>query len=297
MKESSGESDSDAETEVDRAGGADESDGSHRTDGEGTVESVGRKEVVDPERYGAEQDPAPGPDYGEAWVYESIVGALPGADLAGPKAVALQLVLFQVAILLFGWLYELPNAVLAGTAAVVVAGVGSVAMLRIGRGTRSLSVSPTYRRLLFGSSIEVVLAVLAFIALVTHLFVFDPQQAAVTGEPTLMNQLFGPAPPTVPVFLMLLVLWDLCYRIGTSWWTAVVSLWGSVRIRVDDETSKELQRLDAVNVGFALAQLLLVPFLLDERVLLFAVGGHVVAVTVVSGLSTILARRGLFRNG
>lgn len=273
-----------------------DTDAGEGADGDERDGSVDRTEVVDPERYGAEQDPAPGPEFGEAWVYESIVGALPGADLAGPKAVALQLVLFEVAILLFGWFYGLWDAVLAGTAAVVVAGVGSVAMLRIGRGTRSLAVSPTYRRLLFGSSIEVVLAVLAFIALVTHLFVFDPQQAARTGETTLVTQLFGPEPPIVPVYLMLLVLWDLCYRIGTSWWTAVVSVWGSVRIAVDEQTSGELQRLDAVNVGFALAQLVLIPFLLEERVLLFAVAGHVVAVAVVSGVSTLIARSNIAQN-
>ncbi|MFC6725432.1 hypothetical protein ACFQE1_13850, partial [Halobium palmae] len=176
--------------------------------------------------------------------------------------------------------------------AVFVAGVGSVAMRRIGDGTRSLSLPTTYRRLLFGSSIEVVLAVLAYVALVTHLFVFDPQQAARTGETALVTQLFGPSPSILPVYLMLLVLWDLCYRIGTSWWTAVVSLWGAVTVAVDERTARELGRLDGINVGFAVAQLLLVPFLLDERVLLVAVAGHVVAVVVVSGLAgLVLSRR------
>ncbi|SFL29187.1 hypothetical protein SAMN04487950_3293 [Halogranum rubrum] len=223
-----------------------------------------------------------GTEYGEAWAYESIVGALPGVNLSEPQAVAFQFVLFEVLILLFAWVYDLWDAAIAGTAAVAVAVVGSVAMLRLGAGTRSLDLPGTYRRVLFGSSIEVVLAVLAFIALVTHLFVFDPQQAAAVGEPSLLDRLFGPEPPVVVVYLMLLVLWDLCYRIGTSWWTAVVALWRSYRYTFDDETVDALRRLDATNVGFALAQMLLVPFLLDEPVLLLAVGGHVVAVTLVS---------------
>ncbi|SEO58666.1 hypothetical protein SAMN04487948_103360 [Halogranum amylolyticum] len=231
-----------------------------------------------------------GTEYGEAWTYESIVGALPGIELSEPQAVAFQFVLFEVLILLFAWVYDLWNAALAGTAAVAVAVVGSVAMLRLGAGTRSLELPETYRRVLFGSSIEVVLAVLAFIALVTHLFVFDPQQAAAAGRPALLDQLFGPQPPVVVVYLMLLVLWDLCYRIGTSWWTAVVALWRSYRYRFDDKTVGALRRLDATNVGFAVAQLLLVPFLLDDPVLLFAVGGHVVAVTVVSTAALVTLR-------
>ena len=31
------------------------------------------------------------PQYGETWVYESIVGALPGVDLSEAQAVAIQL--------------------------------------------------------------------------------------------------------------------------------------------------------------------------------------------------------------
>jgi hypothetical protein len=151
-------------------------------------------------------------------------------------------------------------------------------MLRIGRSLRRLALPENYRRLLFGSSIEVVLSVLAFVALVTHLFVFDPSRP---GTP-LLERLFGPEPSLVVVYLTLLVLWDLCYRIGTSWWLAVVSLWRSVRFTFDPETVGALRRVDAANVGFAFAQVALVPFLLEEPVLLTAVVGHIGAVTVVS---------------
>ena len=219
------------------------------------------------------------PQYGETWVYESIVGALPGVDLSEQQAVALQLGLFEAAVLVLGWYYGLPNAVLAGTAAVAVAAVGSVAMLRFSRATRGVSLPDPYRRLLFGSSIEVVLSVLAFIALVTHVFVFDP---------TLFGALFGTDPPVVVVYLTLLVLWDLCYRIGTSWWAAVVSLWRSLRYRFDDESASRLRRADAINVGFASTQLILLPFLGDQPVLQLAVGGHVVAVGLVAGAAILL---------
>lgn len=219
------------------------------------------------------------PQYGDTWVYESIVGALPGIDLSEAQAVALQLGLFEAAVLVFGWYYDLSGAMLAGTAAVAVAAVGSVAMLRFSRATRSVSLPDAYRRLLFGSNIEVVLSVLAFIALITHVFVFDR---------SLFVDLFGADPPIVVVYLTLLVLWDLCYRIGTSWWAAVVSLWRSLRYRFDAESTARLRRADVINVGFAVTQLSLLPFLGDQPVLRIAVGGHVVAVGVVAGAAILL---------
>ncbi|WP_224270531.1 DUF7530 family protein [Haloprofundus salinisoli] len=225
----------------------------------------------------------PEPEYGDTWVYESIVGALPGIDLTDWQAVLLQIAIFEVPVLFLAWAYDLWHAALAGTAAVFVAAVGTVAMVRIGERTRSVGLPNSYQRLLFGSSIEVVLAVLAFIALVTHLFVFDPERAA---NP-LVETLFGERPDAIPVYLMLLVLWDLCYRIGTSWWASVVALWRSFRFTFDGETAAELRRINLMNVAFGLAQLVLVPFILDRPVLLFAVGSHVVAVTVVSVLAAL----------
>jgi hypothetical protein len=225
-------------------------------------------------------------EYGETWVYESIVGALPGVDLTDWQAVAVQFLLFEGGILLLAWVYDLWAAAVAGTVAVVVAAVGSVAMLWLGATTRRLPLPTSYRRVLFGSSIEVVLGLLAFIALVTHLFVFDPQNA----RTPLVETLFGPDPPILVVYLTLLVLWDLCYRIGTSWWTAVVGLWRSVRFRFDPETAGTLRRLDGVNALFGATQAALLPFVLDQPVLLVAVGGHVGAVTVVSAAALALVR-------
>lgn len=225
------------------------------------------------------------PEFGETWTYESIVSALPGIDLSDRVAVAFQLVLFQIGVLAFAAVYDIWMAALAGTAAVIVAAGGSVVMLRMGTLVRSVSVSPAYRRMLFGSNIEVVLSVLAFIALVTYLLVVDPRQSATP----LLNELFGPEPPMVLVYFTLLVLWDLCYRIGASWWIGVVSLWRAVRYPVDRETSATLRRVDRLNIGFGLLQVILVPFVIDHPSLVVALGGHIVAVTVFSGLSYLIA--------
>ncbi|MFC7229001.1 hypothetical protein N0B31_16470 [Salinirubellus salinus] len=228
------------------------------------------------------------PEYGETWVYESIIGALPGISVSRPLALAIQLVAFEVGILALAWYYDLWAAALAGTAAVFVAAIGSVEMLRISTLTRSVDVPESYRRLLFGSSVEVVLAVLAYVALVTHLFVFDPQQRA---GGALVEQLFGPDPPVLVVYLTLLVLWDVCYRIGTNWWAAVTAVWRAATFRLDAETRRAFRRADLETMVFGLLQVVLVPFVLEQPVILAALVGHVAAVTVATGLAVALSYR------
>jgi hypothetical protein len=223
-------------------------------------------------------------EFGETWVYESIVTALPGIDISKPFAIGLQLVLFQVGVTLVWWFYDFPiETLLAGTAAVVVAALGSVEMLRISAFVRSERLPDSYQRLLFGSSIEVVLAVLAFIALVTYLFT-----TGTTGAPSLVEELFGTEPPVIAVYLTLLILWDVCYRIGTAWWAAVVALWRSVRFRFDEGTARALRRADLEVIGFSTAQLVMVPFVRDQPVIVAVIVGHVAAVWVVAGLSAVL---------
>ncbi|GAA0544264.1 hypothetical protein ABNG02_00070 [Halorubrum ejinorense] len=211
-------------------------------------------------------------EYGETWVYESLVGGIPGLGISRTLAVALQFVIFEVGVVALGWYYGVWNAVIAGTVAVVVAAIGSVEMHRLGAKNRLLGTPPEHKRLLFGSSIEIVLGVLAFIALVTYLFAWDG---------TLLDRLFGADPPIPVVYLTLLVLWDLTYRIGTSWWSAVVALWRAIHVDLSPEERATVRRLDAENIGFSVIQLVLVPFLITEPVLLGAVVGHVIAVAIV----------------
>ena len=219
-------------------------------------------------------------NYGETWVYESLVGGIPGLGISRTLAVAIQFFLFQVGVMVLGWYYGLWDAVLAGTVAVVVAAVGSIEMHRLGAINRRLSTPPEHKRLLFGSSIEIVLGVLAFIALVTYLIAWDG---------TLLDRLFGPDPPLPVVYLTLLILWDLTYRIGTSWWSAVVALWRAVHVDLSPTEVSRVRRLDAENIGFSGLQLAFVPFLLAEPVLLGAVVGHVLAVAVVCTAAIVLS--------
>lgn len=227
------------------------------------------------------------PEYGETWVYESLVGTVPGLNVSARMAVGIQFVGFEAAILVIAAVYDLQAAVLPGTVAVVVATIGSWLMVQFSRSVRELPTPEPYRRLLFGSSIDVVLGVFAFVTLVTYLFVADPGWS----EQPLVTDLFGADPPVVAIWLALLVLWDVVYRIGTCWWATVVGLWRAIRYRFDPETTRRYVRIDSLNVGFAGVQLLLVPLVIERPVLLIAVGGHLGAVVLVAAATIYLQQR------
>jgi hypothetical protein len=225
----------------------------------------------------------------DRWVYESIVGAIPGVHVPRTWAVGIQLGLFELGVLVLAALTDRWEAVPAGTAAVVVVSAGSVLMLTLGRRIRGLDVPDLYIHTLFGSRIEIVLGVLSFVGLTTYLFVADPRQA---GQP-LLNKLLGPEPSLLAVYFTLLVLWDVCYRIGTGWWASLVGLWRSVLYadRVDAETREALVAVDLITIGFAVVQVIMLPFLDGHPLLVVLVSGHVAAVTVVSGTSILLLWR------
>ncbi|MFC7212364.1 hypothetical protein ACFQL3_17995 [Natronoarchaeum sp. GCM10025321] len=225
-------------------------------------------------------------EYGDAWVYESIVGAIPGLDLSDRAAVTLQLIGFEVAVLLGALYYDLWYAAAFGSVAVGVAAVGSAVMLHFSQRLRSLDPPDAYRSALFGSSFEVVLGLVAFLVLVTYLFVHDPQ----TTSLPLLERLFGAEPPLLVVFLALLIAWDVAYRIGTSWWASVVGVWRSYRYEFDADSARAYRRLDLLNVGFAAIQLALLPFVWDRPVLVVALVGHVLATGGAVAISTALLR-------
>lgn len=227
------------------------------------------------------------PEYGETWVYESIVGALPGIELSDRVAIAVQFVAFEAALVAVTAAYGLWDAFVPGTVAVVVAAGGSWLMLRYSQTVRGLRPPEGYRRVLFGSSIEVVLGVVAFVLLVTYLFVTDPQ----TSEQSLLTEFLGPEPPAPAVALALLILWDVVYRIGTCWWATVAGLWRAVAYEFGAERSREYARADGLNVVFAALQLLFVPFVLGHPILVGVLVGHVLAVVTVATLSVLVQWR------
>jgi hypothetical protein len=251
-----------------KAGTTGEADGGTGTDGEtgadgGTVTASGP---------------------GEAWVYESIVAAVPGIDVGTWSALALQFAGFEAAVVVLWLAYGLPPiALLAGTTVVAVASVGSAAMVTIASALRAGSDPPAYRRLVLGSRIELVLGLLSFVALVTYLTVVDPREG-----PVLLRSLLGANPPAPVVFLLLLLLWDVCYRIGTAWWASVTALWRTVALPAAGRGSPHRRRVDRATLAFGVLQLALVPFVLDQPLLVVALCGHVAAVVLVTGTARVL---------
>ena len=226
------------------------------------------------------------PQFGETWVYESLVSAVPGLNLSDRTALVVQFVVFETIVLGLAAVYDLWAAVPAGTAAIVVAVVGSWLMLTFSRTVRRINPPEPYRRLLFGSSIELALSVLAFVLFVTYLFVYDPRDGS-----SLLTDLLGPELPLIAVVLLLLITWDVIYRIGACWWATVVGLWRAIKYGFDRETTGKLTRLDGFNVAFAGVQVTLVPFVLDHPILVFALVGHLLAVVVVATATVLLQRR------
>lgn len=225
----------------------------------------------------------------DQWVYESIASAIPGVQFTRAQAMVIQLVLFEAGVLVLAALYDAWHAVPAGTAAVLVVSAGSALMLTLGRLIRRLDVPRLYTEVLFGSQIEIVLGVFSYVGLVTYLFVLDPRLV----ETPLLIDLFGDPYPAPIVAFTLLVLFDVCYRIGTGWWASIVGLWRTVLYAegVSARTRRALRRADLVTIGFAWMQLVLLPFVVGHDVLFYAVLGHVVAVTLVSGASALLLSR------
>lgn len=222
------------------------------------------------------------------WAYVSLISTLPGLSLEPRRALALQFVAFEgTAVALSAW-YGLWEALPFATVAVAVATVGSGLMVTLSDRLRSLDPPEPYRRTLFDSGVDVVMGLVAFIALVTYLLAVRP--TAGTGA---VLGFFGGPLPVGAVAFGLLVAWDLCYRIGTAWWVSLTGLWRSVRFgpTIDRDTRRAYVRLDRLTIGFAGLQLLLVPFVWGDRLLALALLGHVAAVVVVSSASAALLGR------
>ncbi|MGM0371863.1 MAG: DUF7530 family protein [Halobacteriota archaeon] len=225
---------------------------------------------------------------GDAWVYESIIRSVPGVNASRGVALAVQFVGFEAAVLLLGWYHGLVQAAIAGTVGVLVAVAGSAFMLHLSRGFRADREPRRYLDLLFGSRIELVLGLVSFNLLLVYVFVYDPQQAG----PALVTSLLGERPPLAYSFVLLLIGWDVAYRIGVGWWACVTGFWRSITYRdeLDSATRTRFARLDLTTVAFASLQLPIVPVLSGHPLLQVTVLGHVLAVALVSGASVALLR-------
>lgn len=222
------------------------------------------------------------------WAYVSLVGAIPGTGRTARRTILIQFVAFEGIAVALALLYGRLGALPLGTVAIGIASVGSAMMLRLSEDISTLDLPASYRRLLFGSSADVVLGLVSFVGLLTYLLTRTPGDSD-----GLLVSLLGDPLPAPAVFFALLVAWDLCYRIGTGWLASVAGLWRSVAFagRLGPPQRATSVRADGLTIAFAGLQLLLVPFLRSEPLLAFLLLGHVAAVAIVSMASILVLRR------
>lgn len=222
------------------------------------------------------------------WVYESIVRSVPGLNTSRSVALGVQLLGFEVAILLLSFYHDRPWAAVAGSVGVLVSVAGSLFMLRLSNAVRRETAPEAYLEVLFGSRFEIVSGLIAFVVMIVYVFIYDPGQPG----PTLVGTLLGDRPSLLLAAVLLFVAWDVAYRIGVGWWASVVGLWRSIRFGDGLETPvrRRFRRLDGLTIAFAAVQLLVVPVLAGHPVLQVVLVGHVLAVAVVSGASMVILR-------
>lgn len=219
------------------------------------------------------------------WAYVSLVSAVPGLSTDNRSAVTVQFGLFEGTAILLAAIYDLWPLLPFATTAIIISTLGSYLMVSLSDRIQSHNPPESYRRTLFDSSIDILMGLVAFITLITYL-VID----AISAEVGLLEQLFGASPPAPVVFFALFVAWDLTYRIGIVWWTSITGLWRTITYRTHETDSTHYIRADLYTIVFAGLQLLLVPFLRSDRLLILFLLGHVLAVFVVSGLAIGLQR-------
>ncbi|MFB6104659.1 MAG: hypothetical protein ABEJ57_06195 [Halobacteriaceae archaeon] len=218
----------------------------------------------------------------------SLIGLLPGVSLRPGHALLVQFLGFETVAVLLATYYGLWSALPFATVAIAIAAIGSSLILGLRAELHTAALPPAARRLLFDSSVDVLMGLVAYIGFLTYLIV-DTRGP----DPTVLETVFdGPAPAPV-VFFTLVVAWDLTYRIGIGWWASITGLWRT--LRHDPPTApgarRSAIRADWYTISFAAVQLLVVPFLWAHRLLAALVVGHVLAVLLVSGLSIVLKRR------
>lgn len=221
------------------------------------------------------------------WAYVSLVSAVPGLSTDNRSAVTVQFGLFEGTAIILAAIYDLWQLLPFATTAIVISTLGSYLMVSLSDRIQSLNPPEAYRRILFDSSIDILMGLVAFITLLTYLFIdtLGPRSG-------LLEQLFGVSPPAPVVFFALFVAWDLTYRIGIVWWTSITGIWRTITYRTQetDSAHNDYLRADLYTIVFAGLQLLLVPFLWSDQLLVLFLLGHVLAVVVVSGLAIALQR-------
>jgi len=242
---------------------------------------------------------------GEKWAYEIILENVPPFKwLPSRFRVLSQLLLMEILGMTIALLYGLPvRSIIFGSLAILAVIASSMLAVRIAPRIRSLrtpsaslerDVLDNYRVRIFSRNHHDVLLGLMIFTLVTlYLLTF--------GNSNLSYWLGQEFPSSILLFVLLL-LWDVSYRIGLGIWMSFLALYrstqflGASRRRLASGYTPyrelaTLKRLDLNNVFFGLWPLSLLPLLSSDNILIFSVVGYAWLVSLLSVLSYLLMDR------
>jgi hypothetical protein len=207
------------------------------------------------------------------WIHEIILEKIPPFSwLPSGYSIMAQMIIMEIAGVTLGVFLSLPLlSMLLGTLAILVISLWSFLLTYSGSTIRRLEppsdilekkVISDYRKTLFSRQhYELYLGSLILVSLIFYLSFLNQN---------LVRYWLGEKLSLVPLLLVLLILWDVSYRLGVGLWSAVISFRRSNGLRrvsrirdkmryVNYHGLSTLKRVDFINLVCGLATLFLYP--------------------------------------
>ncbi|MFQ6061700.1 MAG: pyridoxamine 5'-phosphate oxidase family protein [Methanosarcinales archaeon] len=241
------------------------------------------------------------------WVYEEIVSRIPPFSLLSYKSsILLQLLLLLFIGLFIGYIYHLDSIVLLyGSIGIFVAVLWSLLILQLGPTLRKFraplnqkenALLEQYKKILFHKNhYEMIPGIIIFVLLMLYLYVFHQY----FSRRSMMESWFGEHPSPILLIFVMILLWDICYRMGLGIWTTTLSMWRSLNLKKMAEKRTELEhtpytelkhlkKLDINNMFFGIISLLLLPIIQDDYLLVLSILAFVIFITGTSYVSAYI---------
>lgn len=236
------------------------------------------------------------------WIYEEIVERVPPFKWLPPNldVVAQLLIVEAVGVIAFLTFQMRMEAVIFGTLAIIYTVVWSAGCLYVIPWLRRLrnptnpqerEVLSNYRKRLLGDRrYELAGSILLFIGMIYYLVL----------NPEILQSFLGSGYGNPILSILILVLtWDICYRLWlsflTTWFAAIrsISLSRAAKKRRSLEYTaysevRTLKSLDLVNMYWAGTAVLLIPIALSTPLLLFGIIGFLGLIVGLSALSLLI---------
>jgi hypothetical protein len=216
------------------------------------------------------------------WLYEELLDRTPPFSALPTKIrVPLQLALMEAVGLATAFYMSLPvKCVILGSLAITTVAIWSQIAIYIGPEIRSLRdpsspqerrIIDKYKRTLFSRERYEVLIGLVIFSLVLYYLLFS------SNVP--LSKWLGPSPHPVSILLIVLLLWDIAYRMGLSLWASLTSLDRSIgllrasvaRFGLGYTSYRELntlKRLDGINAAYLIGIIPILPICAEDPGLL-----------------------------